>query len=94
MRLPNPLQIGLGQGRVITGIVHDDGKNVHGIVFRDARGPHEPGANANHVLPDGPLSPQLGDVYLMCLTLDAANRLREDVDRVIASFNSAEEGTK
>lgn len=86
--VPAPLQIGLGEGRVAIALMHDGG--IHGLMFRDAGGPHAIGTDGAATIPPGVLQPQPGDVFVVCLNREAALVLQDMVKKVVESFRTAE----
>lgn len=86
LALTSPLQIELGEGRVlVTGFTDPDGV---GVMFRDSGKTHEIGSLTGEQ--PGMHSPQPGEVYVKCRNRASALVLMEQVAWVVAQFHGAE----
>lgn len=85
---PNPLQIGLGEGKVLcSGFIGGDG--TAGIVFSINDGTSgEIGSETAYVCSD---EPQVNQVYVRCANLRSALVLQQQINKIVAHFEDAED---
>jgi hypothetical protein len=79
---PNPLNVGLGFGRIKLSLFHAGGS--HGVLIEEMKDAHKVGELFYDDRED--VDPRPGHIYLTCHSVESAIALRDMVSRVVHSF--------
>ena len=88
--LPNPLQIGLGEGKVLVASFHDE--DGAGVMFASGHGQFPIGTMVKKI--KSPHVPQQNEVYIRCTNLASLNILKEAVLEAEQALKEKEGGSE